>query len=422
MCTRIRKVLPVAVLVAVLVAATTTASVASAQSDQDRIRQQVDEAERRVAGASRQVEEAQQEVDEAQQRVTEAQAQANAATQTYGDAHADLHLIEHEIERVQTQIIEASENIESLRQEVQEVTVERYINSGRAPSLFNSEDAAEQIFLDALARFVSEGNLDVVDNYRAALDDHALRQAQLDDLLVRQTDRTEEAQKAAEELQKFLDDLTDERNALAVKRDTQAGTLATLEAEVSALNSQLQALIDEERRRKAAEAAAAARALLERQRAQREAELASQREASFGVVRSGEDWVCPVAGYFTHYKDWRAPRAYGGWHKGNDLFAARNTPLVSTESGMVVHKWNRVGGLSVHITADSGNYYYYTHLESYANQGPAEGHWLAAGTVVGYMGNSGNAITTPVHLHFEFHQGGKGNYVNPYPYIRRNCF
>ena len=123
--TRICKVLPVAVLVAVLMAA--TASVVSAQSDQDRIRQQVDEAESRVAGASRQVEEAQQEVDEAQQRVTEAQAQADAATQTYGDAHADLHVIEHEIERVQTQISEASDFIESLRQEVQEVTVERYI-------------------------------------------------------------------------------------------------------------------------------------------------------------------------------------------------------------------------------------------------------------------------------------------------------
>lgn len=419
---RIRRVLPVAVLVAALLSAAALNSTVSAQSEQDRIKQQVDEAERRVAAATKQVEAVQQEVDEAQERVSQAQERADAATQTYGDAHADLHVIEYEIERVQDQIEAAAANIESLRREVQEVTVERYINSDQAPNLFNGEDAAEQIFLDALARFVSEGNLDVVDDYRAALDDHALRQTQLDDLLERQTAKTAQARKAAEELQEFLNDLTAERNALAVKRDAQAGILATLEADVRALNSQLQALIDEERRRKAAEAAAAAQALLEQQRAKRAAQLAAVRETNFGVVRSGPDWVCPVAGYFTHYKDWRAPRAYGGWHKGNDLFAERNTPLVSTESGMVVHKWNRVGGLSVHITADSGNYYYYTHLESYENQGPASGHWLAAGTVVGYMGNSGNAITTPVHLHFEFHQGGKGNYVNPYPYIRRNCF
>ena len=397
-------------------------SAVSAQSEQDRVKQQVEEAERRVAAATKLVEAAQEEVDEAQQKVAQAQERADAATQVYGDAHADLHVIEYEIDRVQGQIEAAAASIESLRQEVQEVTVERYINSDQAPSLFNGEDAAEQIFLDALARFVSEGNLDVVDDYRAALDDHALRQAQLDDLLTRQTAREEQARKAAQELQGFLSDLTAERNALALKRDAQAGNLATLEADVRALNLQLQSLIDEERRRKAAEAAAAAQALLEQQRARRASALASVRAESFGVVRSGPDWVCPVAGYFTHYKDWRAPRAYGGWHKGNDLFAERNTPLVSTESGWVVHKWNRVGGLSAHITADSGNYYYYTHLESYENRGPAEGHWLAAGTVVGYMGNSGNAITTPVHLHFEFHQGGKGNYVNPYPYIRRNCF
>lgn len=417
--------MPAAVLVAVLIAATATAalnSAASAQSEQERVRQQVDEAERRVAAASSLVEAAQEEVDEAQQRVNEMQARADAATQVYGDAHADLHLIEYEIERIQNQIAAAEETVNSMRQEVLDITVSRYINSGQAPSLFNSEDTADQIFLDALARFVSEGNLDVVEDYRAALDDHELRQAQLADLLTRQTAKTEEAQRAAEELRQFLSDLTAERNALAVKRDAQARNLATLEADVRELNSQLQALIDEERRRKAAEAAAAAQALLEQQRAKRAAELASVREDSFGVVRSGPDWVCPVAGYFTHYKDWRAPRAYGGWHKGNDLFAERNTPLVSTESGMVTHKWNRVGGSSVHIRADSGNYYYYTHLESYENQGPSEGHWLEAGTVVGYMGNSGNAITTPVHLHFEFHQGGKGNYVNPYPYIRRNCF
>ena len=422
---RIRKVLPVAVLVAVLTAATATAalnSAASAQSEQDRIRQQVDEAERRVAAATSSVEAAQEEVDEAQQRVNEMQARADAATQVYGDAHADLHLIEYEIEKVQDQIAAAEETVNSMRQEVLDITVSRYINSGQAPSLFNSEDTADQIFLDALARFVSEGNLDAVEDYRAALDDSELRQAQLADLLTRQTAKNEEARAAAQELREFLSDLTAERNALAVKRDSQASNLATLEADVRALNSQLQALIDEERRREAAAAAAAAQALLEQQRARRAAELSSVRAANFGVVRSGPDWVCPVAGYFTHYKDWRAPRASGGWHKGNDLFAERNTPLVSTESGMVTHRWNRVGGLSVHIRADSGNYYYYTHLESYENEGPAGGHWLEAGTVVGYMGNSGNAITTPVHLHFEFHQGGKGNYVNPYPYIRRNCF
>ncbi len=107
--------------------------------------------------------------------------------------------------------------------------------------------------------------------------------------------------------------------------------------------------------------------------------------------------------------DWGFPRSGGRFHEGNDLFARRGTPAVATVSGTVVQTDGKLGGNQVKLLGDDGVGYYYTHLDSFG----AEGR-VSAGTVIGYVGTTGNAAGGPPHVHFEIHPGG-GAAVNPYP-------
>jgi murein DD-endopeptidase MepM/ murein hydrolase activator NlpD len=96
--------------------------------------------------------------------------------------------------------------------------------------------------------------------------------------------------------------------------------------------------------------------------------------------------------------------------------AARGTPTVAPVSGQVEYRESGLGGLSWYVHGDDGDTYYGAHLSAYENVGVG---WVAAGTVIGYVGDSGNAAGTP-HLHFEFHAGG-GEPVNPYPKVSGPC-
>ncbi|RJP31290.1 MAG: hypothetical protein C4536_08555 [Actinobacteria bacterium] len=121
-------------------------------------------------------------------------------------------------------------------------------------------------------------------------------------------------------------------------------------------------------------------------------------------------FIFPVRGPHTFTNDWHAPRT-GHLHQGCDVFAASGTPCVACVSGTVNQGEGKNAGLYVRLVGDDGNVYYYMHLLRFA----ATGH-VTAGTVIGYVGDTGNAVGGPPHLHFEVHPGG-GAAVNPYPIL-----
>ncbi len=97
---------------------------------------------------------------------------------------------------------------------------------------------------------------------------------------------------------------------------------------------------------------------------------------------------------------WGAPRSEGRQHQGQDIFAKRGTPVLSATEGYV---WrvgeNRLGGNTVTIIGAGGRAYYYAHLDGYA-PGLAAGQYVQLGTLLGFVGTTGNAAGTPPHLHF----------------------
>ncbi|MDX1691514.1 MAG: peptidoglycan DD-metalloendopeptidase family protein [Acidimicrobiia bacterium] len=128
--------------------------------------------------------------------------------------------------------------------------------------------------------------------------------------------------------------------------------------------------------------------------------------------------VCPVDGAVTFRDSWGEPRSGGRTHTGTDMMAPTGTPLVAIESGRIWSpNWHYAGGYGLYIRGDSGDTWYYAHLNAYAS-GIADGVRVSAGQLVGYVGTSGNASVP--HLHIGWLVGGV-TYTNPYPVLAGVC-
>lgn len=111
-----------------------------------------------------------------------------------------------------------------------------------------------------------------------------------------------------------------------------------------------------------------------------------------------------------------APRGSDRSHEGVDIFAPRGTPVTSTTRGIVTAVRDRgLGGRQVWVRGPGNESHYYAHLHDWA-PGLAAGDMVEAGTVLGTVGNTGNARTTPPHLHYGIYRSGGA--VDPLPRLR----
>jgi len=144
------------------------------------------------------------------------------------------------------------------------------------------------------------------------------------------------------------------------------------------------------------------------------------------VTVSGRRGPCPPdreTGYrpriFDTFDDLRGELV----HAAMDIVAAEGTPVVSATDGVVQRwwkdrpgsGWSERGGWYVRIIDDEGFAHYYAHLLSKPFVRP--GQRVKAGKIIGFVGHTGNAVTTCPHLHYSItHPNGKK--VNPFERLK----
>jgi murein DD-endopeptidase MepM/ murein hydrolase activator NlpD len=115
--------------------------------------------------------------------------------------------------------------------------------------------------------------------------------------------------------------------------------------------------------------------------------------------------------------EFHAPRN-GRIHEGFDVTAACGTPLVAVRNGRVRQVgYDPVlyGNFALLHGEGERRSYFYAHMPSPALVG--KGDFVFEGERVGSVGETGNAVGTGCHLHFEVHV--KGIPIDPWPLLVR---
>lgn len=117
-------------------------------------------------------------------------------------------------------------------------------------------------------------------------------------------------------------------------------------------------------------------------------------------------------------------RANGRIHGALDILAPRATPVLAAADHVIGRLFEGpIGGIVIYAYDDDEQFvYYYAHLERY-RRGLTVGDRVAKGSVIGYVGTTGNAPLNTPHLHFQVMKRGRGRVwwdgppINPHSFF-----
>lgn len=326
-----------------------------------------------------------------------AQRRANRAADELSKAEEAQAIAEDTVAGLAARVARVEERVAAVRAEVAQLAVRQYVQGTfRIIRLLRMADANQVVRAQQYASVVASTSTEALEQYRADKEDLRVEVAALE---------REQADRDA---------------AIADLRRRQADAVKELER-LARLEEQARAAREEQERRAEAAAAATSTVAPQADGAPAPATTApTARPATPTTLPAPApaatgDWMCPVRGPHAFSNDYGAPRGGGSSHMGNDILAPKGTPVVANVSGVVTQRNGAVSGLAYFLAGDDGNRYFGAHLDSFGASGR-----VSIGTVIGTVGNTGDASGGPPHLHFEMHPGGSG-YTNPYPTLTKYC-
>lgn len=402
-----------------------------------------------------------EEAEQAAREIAAARTRANAAAGALFQAESDLDALDLQRQALESDISVLQDQIEALRASVEMVAISRFARTGTdsMPLLTGFRSATEQAQVDVLIDVVNETSAQDFDDFdalnseledtqdqlrrtraeaEAARDElerrreaaeaeiellQEIEQQRLQDEAVRKAFEAQEAERRRQE-QAAADAMKAQAAALdTVGQQTQLGsgtvppTTAAPTTTVLGIGPVSSTATDDD--------------VLDDDDIDSAAPLnqstggtgggltgitgAGARPGALAGDLAGPGWVCPVQGTNSFFDTWGQPRSGGRSHQGVDMISPRGTPLVAVVDGFASSKVNTLGGNTVVLMGADGNRYYYAHLDRWETLGQ-----VTAGTIIGYVGDTGNAKYSTPHLHFEIRPGG-GAAVNPYATVRNRC-
>ena len=353
---------------------------------------------------------AQQQVQQIQAQISAIQVQLDAAVQQVEQQESELEQIQAQIEETKRRIADAKVRYEQIRERLNERAAQAFMSGPGtglefvlgATSLSDLSDRME--FVDVIAQ-TDAGLAQQVANLQAELQ---IQEQDLERLEADQKQKVADAKAARDRIMSLLQ----QQNAL---RDQAARTVQSTLSQWQNLQHQYKQHL---------------RDLAQQTPTVPTGSGTPSTQLPNGYVNPLQ--VCPVDPPRTFGDGFGAPRYAGGFHlhAGNDILADYYTPIRAPFDGVAKKSYNTLGGNSEYVYGAEG-YVYNAHLSRYSDHstGPVK-----AGDIIGYVGDTGDAIGTP-HDHFEWHPNTIlpnwpassygysviGSAVNPYPMLLDVC-